>query len=63
MAGITDILSSVPQSLQWALAGVGAYVVGRAVLSYVQLLLELFVLSGTNVSSLRTTPHYLSQTN
>lgn len=54
MAGITEILSSVPQSLQWALAGVGAYVVASRVLSYVQLLLELFVLSGTNVSSLRT---------
>lgn len=50
MAGISDILSSVPQPVQWALAGVGAYVVASRVLSYVQLLLELFVLSGANVS-------------
>lgn len=54
MAGITEILSSVPQPVQWALAGVGAYVIASRVLSYVQLVLELFVLSGTNVSDLRT---------
>lgn len=55
MTGITEILSSVPQPVQWALAGVGAYVVASRVLSYVQLLLELFVLSGVNVRPLRTT--------
>lgn len=49
MAGITEILSAIPQPVQWGLAGVGAFVVASRVLSYVQLLLELFILSGTNV--------------
>lgn len=49
MAGITEIFSSVPQPVQWALAGVGALVVASRLLSYVQLLLELLILSGTNV--------------
>lgn len=49
MASISEIISSVPQPVQWALAGVGAYVVASRVLSYTWLLLELFVLSGTNV--------------
>lgn len=49
MAGITEILSAVPQPVQWGLAGIGACVVASRVLSYVQLLLELFILSGTNV--------------
>lgn len=60
MAGITEILSSVPQPVQWALAGVGAIVVASRVLSYVQLLLELFVLSGTNVSAPRSTTYMKS---
>lgn len=49
MAGITDMFASIPQPVQWALAGVGAFVVASRVLSYAQLLLNLFVLSGTNV--------------
>lgn len=49
MAGITEMLASIPQPVQWALAGVGAFVVASRVLSYAQLLLNLFVLSGTNV--------------
>lgn len=62
MAGISEILSSIPQPVQWALAGVGAFVVASRVLSYVQLLLELFILSGTNVrctSSSSTIGHLL----
>lgn len=50
MAGITDIFSSVPQPVQWTLAGIGALTIASRVLSYVHLLLELFILSGTNVS-------------
>ncbi|KAF3767256.1 NAD(P)-binding protein [Cryphonectria parasitica EP155] len=49
MAGIVEITSSIPQPVQWALAGVGAFVLASRVLSYIWLLLELFVLSGTNL--------------
>ncbi|KAL2022891.1 hypothetical protein VTK56DRAFT_4422 [Thermocarpiscus australiensis] len=41
--------SSVPQSVQWGLAGIGALYVARWALSFVQLLLNSFVLSGTNL--------------
>lgn len=50
MVGIAELLSFVPQRLQWVLVGVGAFVVASRVLSYVRLVLELFILSGTNVS-------------
>lgn len=40
---------SVPQSLQWAFAGVGVIYVVGGVLSFIQLLLNAFILSGTNV--------------
>jgi hypothetical protein len=41
--------NTVPQGAQWALAGVGALYVVRNVLSFVQLILSCFILSGTNV--------------
>lgn len=50
MVSISEFVAHVPQSVQWALAGVGALFVGGKVLSYLQLLLNLFVLSGVNVS-------------
>lgn len=49
MVSIAELVATVPSGVQWALAGVGALFVGRKVLSYLQLLLNLFVLSGTNV--------------
>jgi hypothetical protein len=50
MDSISDFVAHVPQGVQWAFAGVGALFVGGKVLSYLQLLLNLFVLSGVNVS-------------
>ena len=41
--------TAVPQRAQWALAGVGALYVARRALSFLQLLLNCFILSGTNV--------------
>ena len=41
--------TAVPQGAQWALAGVGALYVARGALSFLQLLLNCFILSGTNV--------------
>ena len=41
--------NAVPQGAQWALAGVGAIYVARNALSFVQLILSCFILSGTNV--------------
>lgn len=50
MSNVTEFLANVPQPIQWALAGVGAVYVGNRLLSYVQFILNVFVLSGTNVS-------------
>ena len=41
--------TAVPQGAQWALAGIGALYVARGALSFLQLLLNCFILSGTNV--------------
>ena len=46
----TDFLANVPAGLQWALAAVGAVALGTKLLSYVYFLLNVFVLTGTNVS-------------
>ncbi|KAA8564187.1 hypothetical protein MFRU_065g00230 [Monilinia fructicola] len=43
------ILSHVPQAILIGLAGIGAVIVAGKVLSYTQLLLSLFVLSGKNL--------------
>jgi 17beta-estradiol 17-dehydrogenase / very-long-chain 3-oxoacyl-CoA reductase len=44
-----ELWSSVPQAAQWALAGVGALYIAGGALSFLQLLLNCFILSGTNV--------------
>lgn len=51
MVNISELLGSVPQGVQWALAGIGALYMSSKVLGYLQLVLNLFVLSGTNVST------------
>jgi 17beta-estradiol 17-dehydrogenase / very-long-chain 3-oxoacyl-CoA reductase len=51
MDKISELLGSVPQPVQWALAGIGALYVSGKVLGYLQLVMNLFVLSGTNVST------------
>lgn len=44
-----DFLDKVPKPLLAAFAGLGFYLAASYVLSYVRLLLSLFVLSGKNV--------------
>ncbi|KAL2170460.1 hypothetical protein VTG60DRAFT_4840 [Thermothelomyces hinnuleus] len=44
-----DLWESLPKAAHWALAGIGAFYVARGVLSFVQLFLTCFVLSGTNL--------------
>ena len=58
MAGLNQLLASVPQSAQWALAVVGALYLGSKVMSYLRLVLNVFPLSGTSVraSSLLAIP-------
>jgi 17beta-estradiol 17-dehydrogenase / very-long-chain 3-oxoacyl-CoA reductase len=51
-----DCWNSVPQQAQWALAGIGALYVARRALSFLQLFLNCFILSGTNVRLSRV-PH------
>jgi len=41
--------NSVPPAAQWTLAGIGALYVARGALSFFQLVLNCFILSGTNV--------------
>jgi 17beta-estradiol 17-dehydrogenase / very-long-chain 3-oxoacyl-CoA reductase len=43
--------NSVPQQAQWGLAAVGALYLARGALSFLQLLLNCFILSGTNVTT------------
>ena len=50
MDAITDFVQRVPQAVQWGFAGVGALYLGSKLLSYLNLLLNVFVLSGTDVS-------------
>lgn len=50
MERIPDFFQSLPQPVQWGLAGVGALFIGTKLLSYLQLVLSAFVLGGTNVS-------------
>ncbi|KAK7927437.1 3-ketoacyl-CoA reductase [Apiospora marii] len=49
MADINDMLSAVPQSLLLGFAGIGALYLGSKALGYLQFLLNVFVLSGTNL--------------
>lgn len=46
-----DLWNSIPQAGQWALAGLGALYIAKPVLSFIQLFLNCFILSGTNVCS------------
>lgn len=41
--------NSLPQAGQWALAGLGAFCLAKKALSFLQLFLNCFILSGTNV--------------
>lgn len=50
MAALNELLASIPLPVQLAFGGIGLLAVASKVLSYVRLLLSLFVLSGTNVS-------------
>ncbi|OLN97414.1 Very-long-chain 3-oxoacyl-CoA reductase [Colletotrichum chlorophyti] len=49
MAGLTDQLAHVPQSIQLLLAGVGALFLTSKALSYVKFLLGVFLLNGTSL--------------
>ncbi|KAI1824561.1 hypothetical protein F4861DRAFT_505446 [Xylaria intraflava] len=49
MDTIHGVIAAVPQTAQLALAGLGALWVGSKVLSFLNLLLSIFVLSGTNL--------------
>lgn len=50
MDSVQQFLQNVPQPVQWAFAGIGALFLGSKVLSFLQLVLNTFVLSGTNAS-------------
>ncbi|KAL7925713.1 hypothetical protein ACQKWADRAFT_199043 [Trichoderma austrokoningii] len=49
MASVTSFLENVPQSVQWALAGIGALYLGSKFFGYLQLILGSFLLPGTNL--------------
>jgi hypothetical protein len=49
MDRISAFLAAVPTSVQLLFAGVGVLYVSSIVISYTQLLLDAFVLSGTDV--------------
>lgn len=51
MDAVSDFIQRVPQAVQWGFAGVGALFLGSKIFSYLRLLLNVFVLSGTNVSA------------
>jgi hypothetical protein len=58
---IDDILALVPQSLVVGFAAIGALYLGGKVFSYIGLLLDLFVLRGTNVRLQSVSSHnYIS---
>jgi len=45
-----DILDKIPKPVLAGFAGLGFFVLSNKVISYIQLLLSLFVLPGKNVS-------------
>ncbi|KAK3389641.1 hypothetical protein B0H63DRAFT_464100 [Podospora didyma] len=49
MDRINEIWAQVPQSAQWVLAGIGAVYAGSFALSFLQLFLNAFILSGTDL--------------
>jgi 17beta-estradiol 17-dehydrogenase / very-long-chain 3-oxoacyl-CoA reductase len=46
-----DFLNKIPKPVLAGFAGLGLLVISSKILSYIRLLLSLFVLSGKNVSS------------
>lgn len=50
MEKFAELFSSVPQSVQWVLAGFGAVYLGSKTLSCLQFFLNLFIISGTDLS-------------
>ncbi len=50
MDKIAELWGNIPPQAQWALAGVGALVVAEKLVSVLQLVLNVFLLSGINVS-------------
>jgi len=54
-----EILDKVPKPLLTAFAAIGFVVIAGKVVSYIQLLLDLFVLPGTNVSTIPFPPYGL----
>ncbi|KAK0715277.1 hypothetical protein B0H67DRAFT_537617 [Lasiosphaeris hirsuta] len=49
MDRIIEFWDAVPQSVQWALAGVGALYVAKGAVAFLSLFLNAFILSGTNL--------------
>ncbi|KAI6784814.1 Very-long-chain 3-oxoacyl-CoA reductase-like protein [Emericellopsis cladophorae] len=49
MDSVCELLHRVPQPVQWGLAGVGVLAIGVKLLSYLQLLANVFILSGTSL--------------
>lgn len=59
MERIAQFWDAVPQGGQWALAGLGALLVAKKALGFLQMVLNIFILSGTNVSQrLLPFPHH-----
>lgn len=56
MDALNDAMTAIPQPVLWAFAGLGALFVGGKALSYLQFVLNVFILSGTNVRSPRLGP-------
>ncbi len=50
MDKVAEFWGSVPQVAQWALAAAGAVYVAKGVGAYLLMLLNVFILSGTDVS-------------
>ena len=56
---VSEGLASIPQSVLLAFAGLGALFTTFKALSFLRLLLNTFVLSGTNVSIINLSSNYL----
>ena len=52
MEKIAQFWDSVPRGAQWALASFGALFAAKKTLAFLSMILNIFVLSGTNVSSI-----------
>ena len=56
MDALNNAMTAIPQPVLWTFAGLGALFVGSKALSCLQFVLNVFLLSGTNVSSPRLGP-------